>query len=252
MPNRQTRFTRAGIKLKKRLIVCADALGKCGKTHFGLTMPGPLAIINLDEGLDGVIQEFQDKKEIYVSDHRKGIVEIKNMKSGGKSVADAAVEEWNVVKDAYLEALAEARSVFVDTGTEFHELLRLSHFGKLTQVMPHHYVVPNKEMKSIVDLAFDSNANVMFSHRLKREYVNDKATAGLIRAGWGEFSYECQSVMRLWKEPSEPFPDRYHVTLTDCRISSGAPLEGEDFSGEMANFPAIASMIFGDDVEEWT
>lgn len=252
MPSpKQSHFKKAGIQQKKRLIVCNDAMPKCGKTRFGLTMPGPLAIINLDEGLDSVIQEFQDKKEIYVSDHRKGVVDIKNMKAGGKSVADAAAEEWAKVKGAYMEGLEEARSVLVDTGTEFYELLRLAAFGKLTQVMPHQYGVVNREMKAMIDLAYDSSANVMFTHRLKREYVDDKSTKNMIRAGWGDFGYECQVVVRQWKDASEPFPDRFHMMMTDCRIPAGSQLEGEDYMGEMVNFPFLASMIFGNDLEDW-
>lgn len=225
----------------------------CGKTEFGLTMPGPLAIINLDEGLDGVIQEHQEKKEIYVAGHRSSLVEVKSMDGTSKAIAEVAMKEWVKVKAEYIESLSDGsiRSVFVDTGTELYELVRLAYFGKLTQVMPHQYGIVNKEMKTLIDLAYDSEKNVLFSHRLRREYVNDKATQNYELAGWKDMGFEAQIVIQQWKEPKEEYPDRYHLTLMDCRIRSGAHLEGEDLQGEMVNFPTLAGLIFGSASEEW-
>lgn len=244
-------FQLAGIEQKKRLVMCTEAMPGCGKTNFGLSMPGPLAIINLDEGLDGVIQEYQETKEIYVASHRANLNEIRAMKGDSGNIKKAAEDEWRAIRQDYIEALADAKSVFVDTGTEFNEMLRLAHFGKLTQVMPHHYAAPNKEMKQLIDLAYDSNANVLFSHRLKKEYVNDKATANLELAGWGQMPYEVQVHMRQWKDPKESFPDRFHMTVLKCRLKSGVEQEGEDFSGEMVTFPFIAALLTNTNPDEW-
>lgn len=242
-------FQRAGIIQKRRLIVCNKALPKCGKSRFGLTMPGPLAVIDLDEGMDGVIQEHQDKKEIYVASHRSRLIKIKGMEKG----QDEAEEEWEAIRNEYIEALSDSqtRSVLVDTGTEMYELLRLAKFGKLSQVMPHQYGKVNKEMQSMVDMAYDSNKNVMFSHKLKRQYVNDKATGEFEIAGWKDIQFACQVVCQQWKEPSEPFPDRFHMTLMDCRIAGGVEMEGMDWSGEQVNFPMLAALILGGTEEEF-
>lgn len=253
-------FERAGVGLKHRLIVCSEAMAGCGKTNFGLSMPGPLAIVNLDEGLDGVIQEFQQDKEIWVANYRLAFADIKatiaNASASTKAVADESMRIWNAVQSDYIEALQEAKSVFVDTGTEMNELLRLAHFGKLTQIMPHHYMETNRVMKSLVDLAYESSVNVLFSHRLKKEYAgsddkNRKPTGEMELAGWKEMGYECQIHVRQWKDPKEPFPARYHMTVLKCRPKSGVHLEGEDFAGEMINFPTIASAIFQDSEDDW-
>jgi hypothetical protein len=61
--------------------------------------------------------------------------------------------------------------VMCDTGTEAWELLRLASFGKLTQVMPHHYSKPNAEFRDLVREGFDAT-NVVWLHKMKDEYEN--------------------------------------------------------------------------------
>src|SRR5271156_6583904 len=60
-------FVRANQAVSRRLIVAVDGAEKCGKSHFAMSAPGPLGIINLDIGLDGVVQKFQGQKEIWVT-----------------------------------------------------------------------------------------------------------------------------------------------------------------------------------------
>ena len=57
------------IETHKRLIVSIAALEKCGKTHFALTAPGPIAYFNFDIGVEGVIGKFCKDKSIWVTDY---------------------------------------------------------------------------------------------------------------------------------------------------------------------------------------
>ena len=56
-----TGFKRAQVLDLKRLILSVDAEQKRGKTHFALTAPRPLGFINLDDGLEGVINKHDPK-----------------------------------------------------------------------------------------------------------------------------------------------------------------------------------------------
>ena len=48
-------FTRANSVVRRRLILSIEALEGAGKTRFTLTAPGPIAFLNFDYGLEGVI-----------------------------------------------------------------------------------------------------------------------------------------------------------------------------------------------------
>ena len=56
------------IELPRRLVMRISAHEKDGKTHFGLTAPPPIGVMNIDRGLEGVVEKFAKVKEIHVSD----------------------------------------------------------------------------------------------------------------------------------------------------------------------------------------
>jgi len=266
---KQSGFVRAGHQTKHRLIMATKAMQKAGKSYLGLTMPAPLAVIALEPGLDGVIERFQDHKEIFVADYVAEIEELRREvvdaakalpareKSTEDSVADhghaanmrAARDILNRMKVDYLEALGEAKSVFMDTGTELWRLIRVANLGKVEQVKGRYYGNANQEMLSFVRSAYSSDANVLFSHRLKKEYANDKPTGNLEMAGFGEMEFEVQLVVQQWKEQEESIPDRFHSMITDCRLDPAK--EGEEFQGETNTFAFIAASVFGNDPAEW-
>ena len=134
-------FTRANGAVQRRLILSIEALEGVGKTRFTLTAPGPIAFLNFDYGLEGVVERSSYEKAIYVAS-------IKLDFQGGKDQIDHAPprRELQKFETNYQTALKQARTIVIDTGTELWELMRLAAFGKLTQVMPHHYAPVNQEM----------------------------------------------------------------------------------------------------------
>src|SRR5262249_32450037 len=143
-------WVRATTAAKQRIIGTVDGLEKCGKDNFALTSPGPIGVLSLDLGLDGVVQKFQNKKEIWVAEHRVNTTKLRAEHSM-EEVADVATEAWdNIVRD-YDELLSSgAKTGIIDTGTELWEILRLARFGKLDQVMPRHYASVNAEFKELI------------------------------------------------------------------------------------------------------
>jgi hypothetical protein len=238
-------FIKAGSDTVKRLIMSIDGLEKNGKNHFAFTAPGPLAVISLDNGLDGVVQKFQREKEIYVAQYRSPI----QTGATAQDVSNSAQATWKGIATDYLEALEtkEMRSVILDTGTEMWETLRLARFGKLTQVMPHHYGPVNAEWRDVVRQAYDHDKHVLYLHKLKDDYVNDKRTGEYKRSGMSDMGFLVQVAGRCWKDPKvTEVPDKFHFTISDCRFNP--ELEGLDFAGEECNFPFVASyVLYGDD-----
>jgi hypothetical protein len=224
-------------KGRPHIISAVDGQEKNGKTHLGLTMPGPIAIINSDTGLEGVVEKFENEKAIvkFDFDHR----DANNYKQWEKM--------WVDVKKAYRNALRskDIRSILCDTGTEMWELIRLARFGKLDQVMPHHYGPVNKEFRDLIREAYDSDKNVMFLHKMKQEYVNDKFTGKYERAGMKDMAYLVQVNMRtFWTE------DGFAVKIIDCR--QNAALKGEVITEPLNDFLTIAQMVYPNTEEgEW-
>ena len=243
-------FQRATSQAKRRLIGTIDGLEKCGKDHFALTSPGPIGIISLDLGLDGVIQKFQDKKEIWVAEHRVNTTKLRAEHSM-EEVASVADEAWNNIMRDYQEMLASgARTGIIDTGSELWEILRLARFGKLDKVMPHHYGPVNAEFREIIRMAYDTGMNLWLLHKMKDEYTNDKRTGDVKRAGFSDMGFLVQIAVRCWRDDESQYPDNFHATVTDCRHDPS--LHAFDMQGKMASVATLGQLVFPDsEAEEW-
>lgn len=243
-------FTRANTPVKRRLISAIDGIEKSGKSHVMLTMPEPLAIIDLDCGLEGVIQEWQENKEIWTID-AGGVKmqELRDMKP--EDAARIADKAWERVKRGYLAAMGEARSLGIDNATELWELLRMARFGKLDHVKPHHYGPVNAEYRDLIRIAYDQDrTSLMLLHKVKDEYADDKRTGQRIRAGFSDTAFIVQLNATCYREIMEPFPDCFHMTVTDSRHNP--QLAGTDLSGHDLNFQQLAMQVFvGSNERDW-
>lgn len=237
-------FQLASSEIIPRLISSVDGLEGCGKNHFAFTAPGPMAVISLDTGLEGVVQKFQKDKEIMVAEYDMPITFGMNT----QQISTLAQKLWTGIKTDYLDALAtkEIRTIICDTGSEMWEACRLAWFGKLTEVLPHHYTKPNGEWRDLVRLAYAEKKQVIFLHKMKDEYKGKDKTGDFKRSGMSDMGFLVQVAGTNWKDPRESsVPDKFHHTITKCRFNT--ELEGLDFAGEECNFPNVASwVLFGD------
>jgi hypothetical protein len=204
-----------------------SGLEKQGKTHFALTAPGPIAYFGLDIGTEGVIGKFVTNKTIWAMEI---IVPMDGV---------AATETWNKFYSTYEAVLNmnDIRTIILDTATEAWELLRLARFGKLTQVMPHHYGPVNAEYRKLIRAAYMSDKNLILLHKMKSVYVNDKRTRDYERAGFSDTGFLVQVNCQIYRDDDGIF----NLYVVDCRQNS--ELMGEVLSGEMCNFPMLASLV---------
>lgn len=241
-------FTRAISPIKHRIITAVDGVEKSGKSHVMLTAPEPLAIIDLDIGLEGVIQQWQENKEIWVIDAGVTMRELRDMNP--QEASKQAERGWDRVIKGYLAAVGETRAVGVDNATELWELLRMARFGKLDHVKPHHYGPVNAEYRDFIRLAYDQDrTSLILLHKTKDEYIDNDRTGRKIRAGFSDTGFLVQLNASCYRVPTEPFPDCFHMTINDCR--QNAELAGVDLSGSDLSFPKLASMVFPDTTEEF-
>lgn len=235
-----------------RLIGASDGLEKTGKTDFELKLKKPMALINIDTGLEGVIEKHDlASEQIHVMDIR---VDTRKGASP-QDVAKAADEQWQSFVNAYKAVLSDPyfASIAIDTGTEAWEMLRLARFGKLTQVMPHHYGPVNAEYRDLIRWAYDSDKNLWITHKVKDEWIDGadgkgKRTGNVKRSGFSDTGFMVQINVRHWRNDAEEGLDKFHMTVTDCRQNPMAI--GEDFQGEAIEFWQLGVLVFPDSQPE--
>lgn len=249
-------FALATKAVKHRLIMSIEGCEKSGKNHFAFTAPGPLYFHSFDFGDEGVIQKFQKGGEMYRNGLEIYKAEYRLNISAGTAIqlaADTARPVWDKFLSNFREGVGKGRTTVVDTGTEVYEVLRMAEFGKLTQVMPHHYGPVNQAMKDLWRTAYDSDSNLIMLHRMKEEWetkvvggkeVGNK-TGRWEMSGYKGTYFEAQVCCRAYKEDGE-----FKMLIFDCR--QRPDLEGMVLEGDMLNFPTLAMMIFPDsEEEEW-
>jgi len=233
----QTGFIPASALAKPRIIAAVAGLEKTGKNHFAFTAPGPIALLSLDFGDEGMIEKFIDgtvaSKTIWSKSYK-----IPSGRRDVNKMIEDATPIWEEVKKDFMYALSNARTVIVDTETEQWELIRLARLGKLEQIKPHHYGPVNREYKEVfVKAAYESNANVIFLQRLKRRYINDKATSDFDQAGYSGVPYDVQVNCRTYIDEHSQFA----LYVDNCR--QNGLMRGTVLTGEMLNFQMLAMMV---------
>jgi len=224
---------------------------KDGKTHFGLTMPAPISVLNIDRGLEGVIEKFAREKEIHIS---------KDFRAMPSETMQDNEKRWDAIMSAYTEALEDSRtrSILYDTDTEAWEIARLAYLGKLVGVRELHYPEVNSIFRKVIDMALAHDKNVMFTCRLRKQYVRSKSAEGKDSATWngkyeesgfGEFGSIVQANLRA-KIVNEDGVNVPTIRVINCR--QNMQMNGEVFEGDMASFPWVAANIIeGTSPEDW-
>jgi hypothetical protein len=237
-------YRKASITKKRRLIVSVTGPWKSGKTHLSLTAPAPIALIDMDTGLEGVVEDWAKKKEILIS----------SFDYHDASNQDEHLRLWEDCKQAYLKPLKhpKVRTVVWDTATEGYELIRMARFGKLNKVamqggvaVPYPYGPVNAEYRDLLRKALDSDKNVLLLHRTKDEYVNDKRTGRLVRAGLADMEFVVQVNLRTWYDEER---GGFGFTVLDCR--QNRDVIGLELVEPLNTFSFLATQVFTDTSEE--
>lgn len=249
-------FTFAQVATRRRIILALDGLEKQGKTHFALTAPGPIAYMNFDDGDEGVVDKFVTDKQVVKADYRISMGRNDDETSANaKTMWQAFVRDYEAALTGQLVVGGKKlhiRTIVWDTATETWELLRLFRFGKLTQVMPHHYGPVNAEYRRVVRKAFESDVNLILLHKLKAEYENKVNAAGkevsnktgrFVRAGFSEMAFLAQMNAIAYRDESG-----FNMLIKDCR--QNMELAGQVIPEPMLDFPTVAGMVFPDSSDE--
>lgn len=227
-------------KTRRRLILATDGHEKTGKTRFALTAPGPIVFINFDYGLEGpLLEEFGHK-----------IAAIKSFGAQSESfnlpTQKESQEVWDDVCNAYLQAMKSGmRTVVVDTYSDAYNWARLAYFGKFSQVMPNHYMDLNDITKRMIMQAHKYDSNVIFIHRQKEDWKDNKPTGVFKREGSKHMGYavHCNAThTRKLVTDGSGKVNKWGLTITDAR--QNMDLAGVELEDEQVTFPYLAEMVF--------
>jgi hypothetical protein len=251
-------FTVATSEAPKRLLINSQGLEKSGKTHWALSsLPDPIAFISLDNGFEGVIEKFADKKQIACFTTNVPPV----------AAQSEYLPIWNNVKSHIITAMgmSEFRSIVLDTGTDIWELLRLAEFGSLTPRgdIKQIYSIVNQQYRSLIKIAYDKAVSLDVIHRVKKQYVTrtvqtqkgpqkvDVWEGDYERAGFADSGYLSQINIEHIFDASRPGPlsNKFGIRVIDSRQNMN--IVGLELFGEENNFPTLASYVFDNSPEDW-
>lgn len=131
---------------RRRIMMGTDGPPDTGKTEFILSIPGRGALIALDRGFEGALQNPRPPVSRNSNWYIKEISIPLNLQL---STANEYMEYWNKVKTECYSILnnPDLDNVGFDGDSDSYELQRLAAFGKLLQVPEHLYSGVNAARK---------------------------------------------------------------------------------------------------------
>ena len=118
-----------------------------------------------DIGMEGVAEKWVKKKKIWV--YNFNVPPISSQKS--------FIDIFNRTRGAFESAITnkDARTVFVDTATEWWELARLAEFGQLAPAVDikRAYGPLNQLFRGLIRMAYDTDKNLILTHKLKEQWA---------------------------------------------------------------------------------
>lgn len=158
---------------RRRLFISNEGEPATGKTTLLRTMPGPIAVINFDHGLEGVA-EFDVhgnriwQKTIDVPDFDES---GKTMTPGERTTAMNSYEAFKKTVDALIKSSSQPggiRTLGIDTGTAAYTLAQAARFGRIAQVgevPPGMWTAMQTEFENIFAPFESNNCNILITHR---------------------------------------------------------------------------------------
>jgi hypothetical protein len=247
----------------RHFFISIDGEEKTGKTTLALTAKGPTSVLDLNDGLHGVVHKAATGLPPFVRPKKVRIAAHPLPDGNDRDEVKAkSVKEWNSLAVDFREAVAKDKSVIVDSGSDLWRLDRQSEFGGAKSESRKgslDYDMANSKIRGLLRLYHAHKANVILTHQLEEEWKQVKKPDGtetsrktgkLVRDGFKEIGFMVQMVLRTRKEINDTGL-HFVARLEVCRFDPA--LEGTDFSSEvdMFNLPTIMAFCTGTEASEW-
>lgn len=254
-------FTDAPSEFKRtNLFVDISGEEKTGKTTLAMSARPKIHIIDMNDGLDGVIQKAVKKYgtgKIKVAYHPLPQHDTK------EKMQVAAKATWTALDKDVRDAAKLGGTVLFDSGTELYKLARYASIGGLkteSRKGQLDYEMVNSMMRGMYHLFHAHKANFVLTHQVREEWVSYKDSNGvekrrttgkLINNGWEDTGYDIQIALRTEKRVNAEDGLHFVAILRTCRFAP--ELEGTEFSSaaDMFNLPYIMSFVTNTEEDMW-
>jgi hypothetical protein len=235
--------------MKRRLIVSLTGEDHSGKNHCAFTAPAPIYVHSFDPGIEGVVEKFHNKKDIYIATYE---LEIQPGEATPQVVAESADKVWQQFISNYRDGLASCGqgTTVVDTDTEAHELIRLARLGKLSNVLPHMYGPVNAEFRDFLREGWGRPANIFLLSKYVDEWENftdstgrekGRKTGNKVRKGFADLPFHVQICGICERIDQDGGGSQFQVLITDCRQSA-------EYNGMTVpnDYETLAALVLGE------
>jgi hypothetical protein len=251
------RFVKADQPLKNRLFGASYGEPGSGKTHFWLGAPGPIVLFSMDKGQEGVVEKFQDEKDIYIKEYEW---EPTPNPREDSDIDEANQEAATLVRDAFVEdfqhAITIARTVIIDKETDIWELFRYAEFGKPKDA-PLNYAPLNQGYRQLINMPKALDINFGLIQAMKEPWmpkVNKKSGAigagpsgDLKRHGFKEIEGLVHiNIFHSWKAGDDG--PEFMMDIGKTRGPATKTIQGTH--QENLSFVELAQLVFPDSTEE--
>ncbi len=180
------RFTKADAPVKNRIL--AQSAGEVGtlKTSFWLGAPGPTVVLSFDQGLEGVIEEYQDKKDIYVRTYNWVTAPgAEPDQQEAQDLRDQFTEDFEWAMK--LGAEKKIRTAFIDKETDMWGVFKYADFGPPEKGRPDDWDALKNRVRRLLNMPKALDINFGCIQGMKNEWVpevNKKTGAkGITQSG---------------------------------------------------------------------
>ena len=236
----------------RRMVVSTYGMDKVGKTRLPLTAPGPIAILNFDRGLEGVIERFAKQKAIAVSPTSNGKPHYYRVPVKGEADAqEVARQTWHQFAGDFTFACEspDFRTLLVDSASQAWQVLSLGwpvwspNKGDMARKAGEN----NARYSDLIYQIYNTDKNLILTHKMKDEYIDDKRTGGFEMMGYKDTRGLVQvNVKQYWLEKEEAekreVAPGFHLYVSNCRADH--ELIGLDLANEEITFATLGMMVF--------
>jgi hypothetical protein len=171
------RYQKADGSTKQRIIANSDGEVGTGKTTFWLGAPAPIVVQTLDLGLEGIVENFAAKKDIYVATYDLG------QEVGSEFTVAKAQEAVVKFVEDFEHAIGVARTIIWDRESDMWPLFFFAEFGTddaFAAAPPKDWDRLKGKIRRLIAMAKASDINFGIIRGMKNEWtqkVNPKTGA---------------------------------------------------------------------------
>jgi len=240
--NEFSRYTKATQEYKHRIIAASYGGVGTGKTSFWLGAPAPIVVQTLDQGLEGVVEQYAADKDIYVATYDLG------QEVGGEFTHELAMAARNKFVQDFEHAIQHARTVVWDRETDMFSLFSYAEFGspdKYNVATPKDWDKLKGAIRRLIAMAKASDCNFGLIQGMKDEWAKGKMgkTGEKIRDGMNDI----EALVHINIEHSRQHGE-FSIAVGKSRGPGSRDVQDQTFQG--ISFVDFAMLVYPDSSEE--